>query len=98
MPHRLKSRTACMRFALYNRPFRVTVTLFQRHAAHGLGKTVKTRRPTVLFIAALIAMPMCHPHKSFAKDQFDAEAPAHWAFQKVVRLAAPKVRSERWVR
>ena len=43
-------------------------------------------------------MPMCRPNEAIAKDQFDAEARAHWAFQKVVRLQPPKVANARWVR
>src|SRR5262249_22679421 len=48
--------------------------------------------------AALIGGPAICWDSLVAKEQFDAEARAHWAFQRVVRQEPPRVRQAGWVR
>src|SRR5881409_754494 len=54
-----------------------------------------------LFVFAGLALILAYStclHSAIARDPFDAEARAHWAFQKVSRPALPPVRQTQWVR
>ncbi|HMC27009.1 MAG TPA: DUF1553 domain-containing protein [Verrucomicrobiae bacterium] len=52
----------------------------------------------LLCAGCIISFAAIGPVPSLAKDRFDAEDRAHWAFQRVVRPAVPKLRHHDWVR
>src|SRR5437867_4049676 len=52
----------------------------------------------LLCASCIVSLAASEPVPSLAKDRFDAEDRAHWAFQKVIRPAVPKVQHSDWVR
>jgi len=66
-----------------------------------IGNVVNTREPVFVFAAvALIIGPTTGigSDQVSAKGRFDAEARAHWSFQKVTRPNPPAVTGTKWVR
>src|SRR5881394_1586288 len=51
-----------------------------------------------VLVAALIWGSAACGNELLAKDQFEAEARAYWAFQKVARPKPPTVQQAQWVR
>ena len=52
----------------------------------------------LLCAGCIVSFAATGPVPSLAKDRFDAEDRAHWAFQKVTRPALRKVQHQDWVR